>query len=89
MLGLALLWTAAAAAAGPRFPFPPVPEGLTVLRSKFHENVTISFKEPGICETTPGVRSFAGHIHLPPGLLDDDDGGPQDYPVNTCVITSP
>ncbi len=25
--------------------FPPKPEGLTVLRSKFHENVTISFKE--------------------------------------------
>lgn len=25
--------------------FPPRPEGVTVLRSKFHENVTISFKE--------------------------------------------
>lgn len=25
--------------------FPPKPEGVTVLRSKFHENVTISFKE--------------------------------------------
>jgi hypothetical protein len=25
--------------------FPPQPEGLTVLKSKFHENVTISFKE--------------------------------------------
>lgn len=25
--------------------FPPEPEGVTVLRSKFHENVTISFKE--------------------------------------------
>ena len=25
--------------------FPPTPKGLTVLKSKFHENVTISFKE--------------------------------------------
>lgn len=25
--------------------FPPKPEGLTTLRSKFHENVTISYKE--------------------------------------------
>jgi hypothetical protein len=25
--------------------FPPTPEGVRVIRSKFHENVTISFKE--------------------------------------------
>lgn len=25
--------------------FPPEPKGITVLRSKFHENVTISYKE--------------------------------------------
>lgn len=25
--------------------FPPRPEGVTVLRSKLHENVTISYKE--------------------------------------------
>ena len=25
--------------------FPPKPEGVTVLKSKFHENVTISYKE--------------------------------------------
>jgi hypothetical protein len=25
--------------------FPPQPKGITVLKSKFHENVTISFKE--------------------------------------------
>lgn len=25
--------------------FPPEPEGLTLVRSKFHENVTLSFKE--------------------------------------------
>ncbi|KAM4058861.1 serine carboxypeptidase [Hirsutella rhossiliensis] len=80
MLAIAGLALAATVAAAQQFPFPPEPEGLTILRSKHHENVTISFKEPGICETTPGVRSFAGHVHLPPGLV---DGGPQDYPINT------
>lgn len=60
--------------------FPPKPEGVTVLQSKFHENVTLSYKEPGICETTPGVKSYSGYVHLPPGFLDDDT---QDYPINT------
>ncbi|KAH8880802.1 putative lysosomal protective protein precursor [Thozetella sp. PMI_491] len=60
--------------------FPPTPEGVKVLKSKFHPNVTISFKEPGICETTPGVKSYAGYVHLPPGFLDEEV---QDYPVNT------
>ncbi|PWY64376.1 lysosomal protective protein precursor [Aspergillus eucalypticola CBS 122712] len=63
--------------------FPPEPEGITVLKSKLHENVTISFKEPGICETTPGVRSYSGYVHLPPGFLSDGTGEAQDYPINT------
>ncbi|KAK7757545.1 hypothetical protein SLS62_000560 [Diatrype stigma] len=65
--------------------FPPEPEGVTMLRSKFHENVTISFKEPGICETTPGVKSYSGYVHLPPGFLDDGEeyGEAQQYPINT------
>ncbi|KAK2595151.1 hypothetical protein QQS21_007111 [Conoideocrella luteorostrata] len=63
--------------------FPPKPEGVKVIKSKFHENVTISFKQPGLCETTPGVKSYAGHVHLPPGLLDDVSGEKQNYPVNT------
>ena len=85
--------------------FPPKPEGVTVLKSRFHENVTISFKEvccvmtapewlliidshaneyqPGICETTPGVKSYSGHVHLPPKFLDDPSGETQDYPINT------
>ncbi|KAK2023101.1 serine carboxypeptidase [Colletotrichum zoysiae] len=63
--------------------FPPTPEGVKVLKSKFHENVTLSYKEPGICETTPGVKSYAGYVRLPPGTLDDVDGEAQDYPVNT------
>ncbi|KFA55265.1 hypothetical protein S40293_04966 [Stachybotrys chartarum IBT 40293] len=63
--------------------FPPTPQGVTVLQSKFHENVTISYKEPGICETTPGVKSYAGYVHLPPGFLNDVNGESQNYPVNT------
>jgi carboxypeptidase C (cathepsin A) len=62
---------------------PPTPQGVTVLKSKFHENVTISFKEPGICETTPGVKSYAGYVHLPAGYLNDVNGELQDYPINT------
>ncbi|KXJ89275.1 carboxypeptidase S1, partial [Microdochium bolleyi] len=67
--------------------FPPPREGITWLKSKFHENVTISFKEPHICETTPGVKSYSGYVHLPPGTLDDGTGDgtgeKQDYPINT------
>ncbi|KAI0401473.1 carboxypeptidase S1 [Xylaria palmicola] len=64
--------------------FPPRPTGITVLQSKFHENVTISFKEPKICETTPGVKSYSGYVHLPPGFLNDGlNGETQDYPINT------
>lgn len=53
-----------------------------MLKSKFHENVTISFKEPGICETTPDVKSYSGYVHLPAGFL-DGSGDVQDYPINT------
>ncbi|KAI3327522.1 carboxypeptidase S1 [Xylariaceae sp. AK1471] len=62
--------------------FPPAPEGVTVLESKFGNGVTISYKEPGICETTEGVKSYAGYVHLPPGSL-SDLGEEQDYPINT------
>lgn len=62
--------------------FPASPEGVSVLQSRFGDNVTISYKETYICETTPGVRSFAGYVHLPPGSL-SDLGEEQDYPINT------
>ena len=62
--------------------FPPKPEGLTVLRSKHHEGVTISYKEPGLCETTPGVKSYAGHVHLPPFSV-NEQGEAQNYSINT------
>ncbi|KAL8310303.1 hypothetical protein RB597_010231 [Gaeumannomyces tritici] len=63
--------------------FPPTPEGVTVIKSKYNENITISFKEPNICETTPGVKSYSGFIHLPPGTLDASGGQAQDFPINT------
>ncbi|KAI7089367.1 Carboxypeptidase S1 [Hortaea werneckii] len=62
--------------------FPPEPEGIKVLRSKFDNNVTISYKETDICETTPGVHSYAGYVSLPPGSL-ADLGEANDYPINT------
>ncbi|KNG80423.1 carboxypeptidase S1 [Aspergillus nomiae NRRL 13137] len=46
------------------------------------EGVKISYKEPGICETTPGVKSYSGYVHLPPGTLNDVSLD-QDYPINT------
>lgn len=91
--------------------FPPKPEGLTLVQSKFHENVTLSFKKvckhpldlkiPEVlqlsklisqaqtetCETTPGVKSYAGYVHLPRGFLDDGNSvEAQDYPINTSVL---
>lgn len=38
--------------------------------------------QPGICETTPGVKSYAGYVHLPPGTLTDVNLD-QNYPINT------
>ncbi|KAI1382837.1 serine carboxypeptidase [Hypoxylon trugodes] len=65
-----------------RAQFPPTPENVTVLESKFDNGVKISYKEPGICETTPGVKSYAGYVSLPPGSL-ADLGEDQEYPINT------
>ncbi|KAL4890087.1 Alpha/Beta hydrolase protein [Aspergillus ambiguus] len=62
--------------------FPPTPEGLKVVHSKHEEGVKISYKEPGVCETTPGVKSYSGYVHLPPGTLKDVSLD-QDYPINT------
>ncbi|PWY70277.1 alpha/beta-hydrolase [Aspergillus heteromorphus CBS 117.55] len=62
--------------------FPPTPEGVKVVHSKHHDGVKISYKNPEICETTPGVNSYSGYIHLPPGTL-NDLGVDQHYPINT------
>ncbi|KAJ5177009.1 Carboxypeptidase S1 [Penicillium canariense] len=78
------IWIAAvslAAAAAAQY-FPPTPEGLKVVDSKHEKGVKISYKQPGVCETTPGVRSYSGYVHLPPGTL-NDVGVSQKYPINT------
>ncbi|CCF46267.1 hypothetical protein CH063_15074 [Colletotrichum higginsianum] len=62
--------------------FPPTPEGVTVLKSKFDKGIEISFKEPGLCEEAEGVKSYAGYIKLPPGTL-EGVGQEQDYEINT------
>lgn len=62
--------------------FPSPPQGIQTLRSKFGNGVEISYKEPGICETTPGVKSFSGYIKLPMGIL-REDGVDDNYTINT------
>ncbi|DAA79308.1 TPA_exp: Serine carboxypeptidase A [Trichophyton benhamiae CBS 112371] len=61
--------------------FPPPVMGVTVVKSKYDENVKITYKENDICETTEGVRSFTGHVHLPPD--NDYFGVYQNYSINT------
>jgi carboxypeptidase C (cathepsin A) len=43
---------------------PPKPEGVTTLQSKFHPGVTISYKQPEICETTKGWVHVGTHRRL-------------------------
>lgn len=62
--------------------FPPPREGITWVQSQHHEGITISYKNPEICETTPGVKSYSGYVHLPPNSI-DEPGESQDYPINT------
>ncbi|KAJ5181327.1 Peptidase S10 serine carboxypeptidase [Penicillium cf. griseofulvum] len=40
-------------------------------QSAFRYNVYIDYKSVTICEETPGVESFSGHIHLPPATLEE------------------
>jgi hypothetical protein len=51
--------------------FPPTPEGVTVLDSHIEDGIRISYKENDLCETTDGVRSYSGYVHLPAGALAD------------------
>jgi Serine carboxypeptidase len=81
--------------------FPPTPENVTVIRSRFDDAITISYKEvcvhalaipahlyvpdvhlfqPGFCETTPGVRSYAGYVTLPPGTVTEIN---QNFSIST------
>ncbi|KAL5114536.1 hypothetical protein ACEQ8H_007569 [Pleosporales sp. CAS-2024a] len=63
--------------------FPPKPEGVTILESKLEEGVRLSYKENDLCETTHGVRSYSGYVHLPAGALADLGVQNQTYEINT------
>ncbi|KAF2865051.1 Alpha/Beta hydrolase protein [Massariosphaeria phaeospora] len=66
-----------------RAQFPPTPEGLTVLESHIEEGIRITYKESDLCETTEGVRSYSGYVHLPAGSLEDLGVRNQSYEINT------
>ncbi|KAF2247337.1 alpha/beta-hydrolase [Trematosphaeria pertusa] len=53
--------------------FPPAPEGLSVIDSTKFPGVSISYKETKICETTDGVKSYSGYVHLPPNSDESRD----------------
>lgn len=42
----------------------PTPSGVTTLQSRFHPDIAISDKDPGICETMPGAPG--GTYGVPP-----------------------
>ncbi|KAH9872869.1 hypothetical protein J1614_005263 [Plenodomus biglobosus] len=63
--------------------FPPTPVGVTVLDSQLEAGVRISYKENDLCETTEGVRSFSGYVHLPAEALADLGVRNQTYEINT------
>lgn len=48
---------------------PKEPTGVKTIKTA--NNVTIRYKEPGkegVCETTPGVNSYAGYVDLAPDV---------------------
>ncbi|KAL2363889.1 hypothetical protein RJZ56_003175 [Blastomyces dermatitidis] len=60
--------------------FPPPPKDVRTV--PLSNGVSISYKQTSICETTPGVRAYAGYVHLPPGTLEDVEVY-QNYSINT------
>lgn len=63
--------------------FPPPRTGVTWVQSQHDPSIQISYKDPQICETTPGVKSYAGYVHLPPNAVNEPGEPPQPYPINT------
>lgn len=57
---------------------PPTPDGRTVINSTVQSGAYLSYKETKICETTEGVKSYAGYVHLPPNALEG-----QNYAIHT------
>jgi hypothetical protein len=56
--------------------FPPRPEaleGIKTVNSKIYDGAKITYKNPGICEGTEGVRSWSGFVRFPKGALEGVD----------------
>ncbi|KAH8168907.1 serine carboxypeptidase domain-containing protein [Sarocladium implicatum] len=52
--------------------FVPPPQGLTEVFSEKFPGANITYKEVnGICETTKGVKSYSGYVHLPKDFIPD------------------
>ena len=50
------------------------PQGLEEVFSDKFPGANITYKQVnGICETTEGVRSFSGHVHLPKDFIPDSE----------------
>ncbi|PIA86956.1 Carboxypeptidase S1 B [Cercospora beticola] len=62
--------------------FPAPPRDVEFVKLPAGNSVSISYKQTTICETTPGVKAYAGFVHLPPDTL-RDLGINQSYPINT------
>lgn len=41
------------------------PKHLTTVRSLLNSDVSLSYKETHLCETTPGVKSYTGYVNIP------------------------
>ncbi|KAJ4302627.1 hypothetical protein N0V90_001516 [Kalmusia sp. IMI 367209] len=83
MMGLATVKLLAALSGIAIAQFPPTPSGVTVLESQVEEGIKISYKENNVCETTDGVKSYSGYVHLPAGALEDLGVKNQTYEINT------
>lgn len=52
--------------------FVPTPKDLKTVLSKKFPGASITYKSTNnFCETTPGVNSYSGYVHLPSSLLED------------------
>ncbi|CAK1357404.1 Carboxypeptidase S1 B [Cercospora beticola] len=72
-MGLASLCTFISALASCVFAaYPSQPEGITTTQIEGKPGVSISFKKTTICETRS--KAYAGYVHLPSTLLNDDEG---------------
>ncbi|KAK3312080.1 Alpha/Beta hydrolase protein [Apodospora peruviana] len=50
----------------------------TLVNSTAVPGAYLTYKQTEICETTPGVKSYAGYVHLPPNTVPG-----QDYEIHT------